>query len=333
MTNPSPTGTDRIELLQTFVRIVEAGSLSGAATQLHTTQPTVSRRLRSLEKAFGLQLLQRTTHAMRLTADGERCFERAKDLLAHWESMQADVGGGGTDVEGVLRVVVPHAFGQDLLVQALADFLLLHPKLRVEWLLHDDRVLQDYISAGIDCAIQVGDVQALGVVAIKLAEVPRVAVAAPSLLAGLPVPETPSELSQLPWLALHTYYRDAIDLIHAATGEHQRISLRPRFSTDSLNAMRSAALRGLGVCVGSAWMLEADLAAGRLVRVAPQWQAAPLPVHLIYPYARFYPARLKRFIDAMKTAIPQVIASPPKDTTMEAVTSPEVFSATSLGLP
>ena len=78
---PQVGAGDRLQLMATFVRIVEAGSLSGAAAQLNTTQPTVSRRLQALERTLGLRLLQRSTRAMRLTEDGERCFERAKALL------------------------------------------------------------------------------------------------------------------------------------------------------------------------------------------------------------------------------------------------------------
>ncbi len=67
--------------MQTFVRIVDAGNLSAAAIQMGTTQPTISRRLQTLERSLGVRLLNRSTHSMRLTADGERCYERAKDLL------------------------------------------------------------------------------------------------------------------------------------------------------------------------------------------------------------------------------------------------------------
>ena len=77
-------GSDRIELLLTFVRIVESGSLSAAAARLETTQPTVSRRLQQLERSLGLRLIQRTTHALKLTDDGARCFEHAKALLERW---------------------------------------------------------------------------------------------------------------------------------------------------------------------------------------------------------------------------------------------------------
>src|SRR5688572_3703694 len=102
----APTGTtDRIALMQTFVRIVEAGSLSAAAAQLGSTQPTVSRRLQALERSLGVRLLRRSTHAMKLTEDGERCFERAKELLANWEAFEAELRGAGDEPEGSLRVI------------------------------------------------------------------------------------------------------------------------------------------------------------------------------------------------------------------------------------
>ncbi|WP_218942610.1 LysR family transcriptional regulator [Rhodoferax sp. BLA1] len=300
---------DRIELMQTFVRIVEAGNLSAAATQLRTTQPTVSRRLQTLERSLGVRLLQRSTHAMRLTEDGQRCYERAKDLLASWAAFESDLRGAGDAPQGMLRVVVPHAFGQDRLIQPLADYLGRYPQMRVEWLLHDDSVLQDFIAGGVDCAVQVGAVSDPALVAIKLAEVPRIVVAAPSVLAGATLLEQASDLAALPWLALRTFYQNEVVLQHRATGEAQRLTISPRMSTDSLYALRSAALNGLGVAIGSAWVLAEDLTSGRLLHLAPQWQAAPLPVYLVYPYASFYPARLRRFVDIMRAAVPDVVGT------------------------
>ena len=303
---PASAG-DRLELMQTFVRIVEAGNLSAAAQQLGTTQPTISRRLQALEKSLGMKLLQRSTHSMRLTDDGERCFARAKELLAGWAAFESDLRGAREEPEGMLRVVAPHAFGQERLVRPLADYLQRYPRMKVEWLLHDDSTAQDFIAAGIDCAIQVGEVTDSSLVAIKLAEVPRIVVASPALLAGGPIPQTPAELAGLPWLALRTYYRHEIRLRRVGGEEEARLPIEPRLSTDSLYALRSAALMGLGVGVGSAWVMTEDLAAGRLVQLAPDWQAAPLPVSLVYPYSRFYPARLRGFVEVMRAALPNAI--------------------------
>ncbi|WP_370868618.1 LysR family transcriptional regulator [Undibacterium sp.] len=298
---------DRIELMQTFVRIVEAGNLSAAAVQLGTTQPTVSRRLQSLEQFLGVRLLNRSTHSMRLTADGERCYEHARNLLVNWAAFESDLRGVTEEPEGLLRVVAPHAFGQQRLVKPLADYLRLYPRVNVEWLLHDETTLQDFISAGIDCAIQIGELTDTNLVAIKLAEVPRIVVAAPSILAGRPMPQQAIDLAGFPWLSLRTFYRNEVFLRQMHTGEIQRLAFTPRISTDNLYALRTATLEGLGVAIGSGWILKDDIATGRLVQLVPQWQATPLPVHLVYPYARFYPARLRKFIEVIRAAVPTTL--------------------------
>lgn len=103
---------DRVELMRTFVRIVEAGSLSAAARQLATTQATVSRRLQSLETMLGVRLMLRTTHTTRLTDDGERCYQHARRVIDSWLALEDEVGQTEDEPVGVLRVRAPHAFGQ-----------------------------------------------------------------------------------------------------------------------------------------------------------------------------------------------------------------------------
>lgn len=301
-TDPTTSSAlDRMALMQTFVRIVEAGSLSAAAARMGTTQPTVSRRLQALERSLGLQLLQRSTHRMKLTEDGERCFERAKELLANLEAFDADMRGTGDQPEGTLRVVVPHAFGQQQLVGPLQTYLQRYPGVAVEWLLNDRE--PDFIASGIDCAIHVGEVTDPTAVAIRLSEVRRIVIAAPSVTAGA-MPLHPSQLAALPWLAMRTFYRDAITLVHSRSGERVQLPIRPRMSTDSLYALRSAACAGLGVGVISAWMAGDDIAQGRLNHLVPDWQAEALPIYLVYPHARFYSSRLRRFIEVMRETVP-----------------------------
>lgn len=289
---------DRLELLQTFVRIVEAGSLSAAAAQLGTSQPTVSRRLQSLERFFGVRLLQRSTHGMKLTADGERCFAQSRTLIEGWQALAEGLRGDEEEPAGTLRVVAPHAFGQSRLVEPLLRYLRRYPHMSVEWLLHDRR--PDFIAEGIDCAIQVGEVNDPSVVAIRLFDVPRIVVGAPSLLPRRAIPTQASELHALPWLALQTFYRDKVTLTHTHSGERHTFPIRPRMSTDSLYALRTALLGGLGVGIASAWVVADDLRNGDLRHLAPAWSAPSLPAYLVYPHAPFYPARLRRFLEAMR---------------------------------
>jgi DNA-binding transcriptional LysR family regulator len=300
---------DRMMLVETFVRIVDAGSLSAAARLLETTQPTISRRLKALERSLGVRLLQRSTHAMTLTDDGARCYTRAKGLIAAWQEFESEIRGAGDEPVGLLRVIAPHAFGQQQLVAALAEYLRRYPRMTVDWTLHDRT--PDFIAEGIDCAIRVGDIPDPSVVAIPLGEVPRIVVAAPVILDGSAPPAHPDQLSRLPWIALSTFYRDEATLTHARTGETVRFAIQPRLVTDNLYATRSAALLGVGAAIVSSWAVREELEAGRLVQLVHEWQAASLPIHLIYPPARFYPARLRRFIDLMRVAVPQAFGITP----------------------
>ncbi|MFD3237551.1 LysR family transcriptional regulator [Rahnella perminowiae] len=303
MNNPGTSGIDRIDLMQTFVRIVESGSLSAAATQLSTSQPTVSRRLQSLERLLGAKLILRTTHAMKLTDDGQRCYEQAKLLLERWVSLEDQLNGAGDEPVGILRVRAPHAFGQDQLIAPLTRYLQRYPNLSVDWMLNDRT--PDFISEDIDCAIQVGNIVDPSMVAILLAEVPRIVVATPQLLQQHPVNRV-SELPQLPWISLSTFYRNEFALKHDNDGRMESCSISPRMATDSLYAVRKAVLSGLGAGIVSAWIVKEDIAEGRLQRVLPGWNALPLPVYLVYPYSSYYPARLRKFLEMMRSVMPEL---------------------------
>ena len=295
-------GVDRIELMQTFVRIVEAGSLSAAALRLSTSQPTVSRRLQTLEKLLGLKLLQRNTHVMKLTEDGERCYAHARSLLESWQGIEDDLRGMTEEPQGVLRVLAPHAFGQDQMIAPLQAYLQRYPKMTVDWMLSDRT--PDFIAEGIDCAVHVGPITEPSVVAGLVAEVPRIVIASPTLLGDRSLPERPQQLQDLPWLALSTFYRHSVSLTHDASREVQRFDIQPRLLTDSLYALRNAVLAGMGVGIASSWMVQQDLAEGKLLHLAPQWHAAALPVYLVYPHARYYPARLRMFLAMMRETMP-----------------------------
>nr|WP_144136055.1 LysR family transcriptional regulator [Kosakonia radicincitans] len=293
---------DRVDLMRTFIRIVEAGSQSAAARQLGTTQATVSRRLQSLETLLGVKLLLRTTHAMKLTDDGERCYQHAKRVADAWVALEDELSQSDDEPVGILRVRAPHAFGQEQLLGPLTEFLERHPQLSVEWMLNDKTV--DFLSVNIDCAIRVGAEVDPATVSVLLAEVPRSLVASPALLARFPAIETPQQLSALPWIALNTFYQHEIHLTHQQTGDAEQVPISPRLFTDSLYAARNTAISGLGLAVISSWAVEEEIRSGKLVALLPEWQAAALPVHLVYPWARYYPARLRKFLQLMREVMP-----------------------------
>lgn len=295
---------DRVELMRTFIRIVESGSLSAAARQMETTQATISRRLQSLEEMLGAKLLLRSTHAMKLTDDGERCYQHARQVVESWLALEDALQLTDEQPVGTLRVRAPHAFGQQQLLIPLVGFLARYPQLSVEWMLHDKAV--DFISDNVDCAIRVGAEVDPATVTVLLAEVPRCIVASPELLSRFPQVTQPESLSALPWIAIRTFYQHEVVLRHADSDQAASVAIASRLSTDSLYVAKNAALAGVGVAVVSSWTVEEEIANGTLIDLLPQWQAAPLPVHLVYPWARYYPVRLRKFLDLMREAMPQI---------------------------
>lgn len=305
----SPGSSDRIELMQTFIRIVESGSLSASARQLGVSQPTVSRRLQALENMLGQKLILRTTHALKLTDDGERCYRHARQLVNNWYALEDELTNIHDEPVGTLRVRAPHAFGQDQMITPLAEWLKNAPDLKIEWMLNDRT--PDFVAENIDCAIQVGALSDPDLVAIQIAEVPRYIVATPQLLSQYSPVKQLSQLAELPWMAISQFYRTEITLRSLQEETRQTLTIDPRLTSDSLYAVHKLLFSDLGVALMSSWIVEQDLAAGRLVHLLPEWQADPLPVWLTYPWASYYPARLRHFFAMIKQMVPNLAGARP----------------------
>lgn len=298
MTNLITPSFDRLELMKTYIRIVDSKNLSAAALTLNTTQPTVSRRLMALEKSLGIKLIQRTTHQMQMTEEGRRFYLHAKEIIERWTLVEAEMTGAKLLPKGVLRVQVPQALGIGRFNQVLSKYLQDYQDVDVDWILSDKT--PDFISENLDCAIKVGNVDDPSLIAIKIFELQRVIVASNKLIKNPKKYTHPDDLKDLPWLAFKTHYLNAISLSHYKTSEKCTLKIHPRFSTDSLFSMREVVNLGLGVGVLSKWVIEKDLNEGVLVQLCKDWQAMKLPVYLIYPQSRHKPAKLQKFIDLVK---------------------------------
>lgn len=300
MINQSILGADRLELMKTFIRIVDSKNLSAAALALNTTQPTVSRRLSALEKNLGIKLIQRTTHQMQLTEEGRRFYLHAKDIIERWTQVEAEMTGAKISPQGLLRVQVPQALGIGKFNHILADYLNSFEEVNIEWLLSDR--MPDFLSENLDCAIKVGNVDDPNLVAIKILELPRVIVGSRGLVSHPKKYTHPEDLKDFNWLSFNIHYQNNISLFHTKTRQKCNLDISPRFSTDNLFSIREAVSMGLGIGVLSKWVIEKDLKDGVLVQLCKDWEAPKLPVYLIYPQSQQRPAKLQKFIDLIKAS-------------------------------
>ncbi|WP_437969485.1 LysR family transcriptional regulator [Sorangium sp. So ce260] len=290
---------DRIDALKAFVRLVELGSFSAVGTELRVKQSTVSKWLAALEDELGAQLLERTTRSQRVTGAGHLFYERARDILAAYDDATAALQRG-KDPEGRIRVSVPVVFGRLHLVPHMARFLKRYADMEVELLFADRYV--NLVEEGVDVAIRVGTPVDSSLRARTLAETARRLVASPGYVKQRGAPSTARELEQHQCL-IHTGLRagDTWDL--ARGGKIVRVSVRGRFSANNSEALLAMAKSGLGVALLAAWLVDGDLAAGRLVELLPDHAAPRAPIQALFPPGRHVHPRVQAFVDFMAEAL------------------------------
>lgn len=284
---------DKLRAMATFVRIVEAGSLTGAAERLQTSLTSVVRTLSSLEQSLGVRLLNRTTRRIALTDEGREYFERCRRLLAEIEEAEAALSARQTTPAGRLAVTAPVMFGRLHVGPVLTDFLAAYPEVRAELLLVD-RVV-DLLEEGLDVAIRIGPLPDSSLVAVPLGSTRRVVCASPDYLARHGTPQSPADLAGHRGICFTGLAAGAE--WEFGEGKAQRVSIADTFVTNQIDAALDACAKGLGCARFLSYQVHGLLAAGRLVRLLPEHEPEPMPVSLAYPHARLLSPRIRAFID------------------------------------
>ncbi|MGD1861957.1 MAG: LysR family transcriptional regulator [Leptolyngbyaceae cyanobacterium] len=294
---------DRLTLLETFVRIADAGSISAAARDLGLSQPSVSRQLAELESRFKAQLMRRTTHSLTLTEAGRELLADARQLLDEWEALEEKHLDAETTPQGQLKVVAPIALGQLHLLEMAIQFQQQYPLISLSWHLEDHSIR--FAEVGCDCWIKIGPVTDESLIVEPLGQVERLVVAAPQLLAAHSRPKTPGSLETFPFVALEPFEGRQIPLTNTR-GKTTVVSPVVRMLTNNISALRQATLAGLGAAVMPRWFIEEDLNHQRLIDVLPKWRAATLTIHVASLPGRHRPYRLTSFLDALKRTMPEI---------------------------
>jgi DNA-binding transcriptional LysR family regulator len=293
---------DRLEDLELFTRIVEAGSLSAAARSLGTTQPTVSKKLAALERQLSVRLLQRSTRQLRLTEEGQAWYEACRRWMAELREVSAALKGKGKGLEGTLRVNAPVTLGRLVLAPLVQRFLELHPGLAVDFALTDHRV--DLVQDNVDVAVRIGGVGNPSVVARRLFTYRTRLVASPAYLAAHGTPRTLEEVCQHPVL----FYGRPLTEDVEGPGGRVRLTASSRFYTNDGFTFRDAVEAGLGLGLTSPWLAEPGIARGTLQRVLPDaWGAEPLAAHAVYLPSKVLPARVRAFVGFLQKELPRVV--------------------------
>jgi DNA-binding transcriptional LysR family regulator len=286
---------DDINELRTFVSIVGAGSLSGAARELELALSVVSKRLASLERRADARLIARNTRRLALTEEGQDLYERAQRILAEIDAAEAVLTSGRVEPQGLLRVSAPVAFGRAHVGPVCRDLFNAHPKISIDLRLTDRMV--DLIEEGIDVVVRIGPPKDSRLVMRKLIDDYRIVVGAPEYLEHRGTPMTPADLERhhcVHYRGVGTHWR-----LVGSGGEVIEVRCPSRLRSNSGEVALDWALAGCGLAMNSWVDVEPNLRTGRLVQVLPGWRSDPAPVCALFPSSRQLPSRVRLFIDAM----------------------------------
>jgi DNA-binding transcriptional LysR family regulator len=290
------SGVDKLAAMRAFVAIVDEGSLTAAAAAQDRAPPSMVRILAGLEQHLGVRLLNRTTRRMSLTEEGRVYLDRCRRILADVDEAEQAVAAGSAEPRGELRATAPILFGQRHVVPAATEFVRRHPGVRLELLLLD-RVV-DLVDEGIDVGVRIGRLPDSSLVAVPVGEVRRVVVASPALLRR-GTPSHPSELASLPCVEHHGGTPGRWSFLD---GERElAVKVRGAFVCNQAAAVVEACVQGLGFARLLSYQAEPEVRAGSLKVVLERFEAAPLPVQIVYPGARLMSARLRAFVAGAAT--------------------------------
>jgi DNA-binding transcriptional LysR family regulator len=283
-----------LNLLAVFARVVEAGSFSEAARRMETSRSVVSKAVAKLEKSLGARLLHRTTRHLSLTDIGTAVAAHCTRMLEEADQVVQVVGSLNAEPRGVLRVSASVAFGTLHVAPALADFLTMHPDLKMELTITDRLV--DLAEEGYDMAIRVTGEPPLPLVARKLAPVRRKLCGTPDYFRRRGLPLTPADLVNHNCL---DYTRSGEQGQWRFTGPQGEIAVPVTgpLHVDDDEALSQAVLGGLGLGLLPTFIIGKALQAGHLQAVLSEYIPVERHVYAMYLPTRHLPSKVRSFID------------------------------------
>ena len=294
-----------------FVQVVRCGSFAEAARRLGVPPNTLSRRVQQLEAQLGTRLMQRSTRHLTLTSAGqvflERCSGAVEGLMDAGEELQAV----NQEPSGLVRVAAPADFFDFFAMEWLTEFLAAHPKVRVDFVLSDGRA--DLIADRIDVALRGGILEDSSLFARKVLDAGNDGlVASPAYVARQGVPDTLQDLADHDCLVFSHPSGKATWRVTGPDGAQAEVQVAGRFSGNTAQALRKAALAGLGIALLPSTLTQRDLRAGLLVPVLPQYHRQGHGVHMVYPSRRYLPLAVSAFMELVISKMGAMQELPPQ---------------------
>jgi DNA-binding transcriptional LysR family regulator len=293
---------DLLKAMTVFVRVVETGSLTAAAVACDLSPTMVGNHLQALETRLGARLIHRTTRKQKISAFGEAYYERCIEILSLVDDSERLALDRLATPRGRLRITAPIVFSNECLIPAIADYCERYPEVKLDIVVTD--ALSDLIGDGFEAAVRIGALGNPDLVARRLQPYRLVLCASGAYLATHGTPSSPDALRSHQCL---TYAYPPRSEWHAAQPEwtlqgpqgQVSVPIDGRLKVDNSEALRRAALRGLGIVMLPEILVADDLRAKRLIEVLPEFAAPERPLSLLYLRERQMSPKLRSFIEFM----------------------------------
>jgi DNA-binding transcriptional LysR family regulator len=286
---------NRIEAMHIFVRVAELASFTKAADSLGLPKASTSTAVQQLEAQLGTQLLHRTTRKVQMTQDGQRFYERCKDLLADMDELTSMFRQAPQSIRGRLRVDMNNSLARRIMPH-LPQFLREHPHMQVELSCTDRRV--DVVAEGFDCVLRVGTLQDSSLIVRPLGMFPIANCASPAYLQEHGVPRDLDDLAGhklIHYVSTLGQRPPGFEYLEGSTC--RLVAMEGVLTVNSVDAYEAGCLAGLGIIQAPRVGIQPLIEQGRLVEVLPQYRAEPMPVSLLYAQRRNLSARVQIFMD------------------------------------
>lgn len=283
---------DRLLSMEIFVAVVETGSFTAVADNFKLSPPMVSRHVQALENRMGASLITRTTRQHHLTEIGETYYRQCKDILQDIASAESRAIDLASHPKGKLLISAPVWYGMSTLAPAVAAYLDTYPDVDIELLLNDRFV--DPVSEGFDALIRIGELTDSTMIARRLGDYQLFIAAAPAYIEQFGQPVSPAELARHHCLDFTSW--------RAQSGwrqinKHIDRQSRARLTSNNVQVLRQAALKGIGLIMMPLSLIGDDIQAGRLVEVLPDHKPPAKPVNLLFSQKSKTTAKIASFVD------------------------------------
>lgn len=289
-----------LEILKTYVQVIQSGSFSSAATLLKLPKSTVSRSISRLEDESGTKLLIRTTRSLKMTEAGRLLFENCVGPIQALDEAHKSIRGTDSAVSGLLRITAPEDLGTHVISSEIAKIRRDFPLLKFE-ITYTDRVI-DMVQEGYDIAFRVGKLPPTRLRSQKMGEVILILVATPEYLSQHKKIQSPEDLSAHDCLSYSFGGANLKWTLKSAKGA-ESVAINPKITSNQMTSLLRMSLESAGVAFVPAYLCREYLASKKLQHVLPTWHGNPFQVSMLSPLSVNMSARLRVATERLSVGI------------------------------